>query len=66
MQGAVAAFVVTGFVVPAAMTAWSLASGERALLPVAFVVQYAGLLLERWHFLADSRHPQNLYYQRSA
>jgi hypothetical protein len=30
----------------------------------AFVIQYAGLLLERWYFFAEARHPQNLYYQR--
>ena len=30
----------------------------------AFIVQYAGLLMERWYFFAEARHPQNLYYQR--
>ena len=30
----------------------------------AFVVQYAGLLMERWYFFAEANHPQNLYYQR--
>ena len=30
----------------------------------AFVIQYAGLLLERWYFFAEANHPQNLYYQR--
>ena len=28
----------------------------------AFVVQYAGLLAERWFFFAQANHPQNLYY----
>jgi hypothetical protein len=32
----------------------------------AFIVQYAGLLAERWHFFAEARHPQNLYYQAIA
>jgi DMSO reductase anchor subunit len=33
-------------------------------LPIlAFVVQYAGLLAERWYFFAEAQHPQNLYYQ---
>jgi hypothetical protein len=27
------------------------------------VLQYLGLLAERWFFLAQARHPQNLYYQ---
>ena len=29
----------------------------------ALVLQFAGLLAERWYFFADARHPQNLYYQ---
>ena len=32
-------------------------------LVAAFVVQYAGLLAERWFFFAQANHPQNLYYQ---
>jgi DMSO reductase anchor subunit len=32
----------------------------------AFIVQYAGLLAERWYFFAEARHPQNLYYQAIA
>ena len=33
---------------------------------IAFVLQYAGLLAERWYFFAEARHPQNLYYQAIA
>ena len=33
------------------------------LLVVALLVQYAGLLAERWFFFAQANHPQNLYYQ---
>jgi sulfite dehydrogenase (quinone) subunit SoeC len=29
-----------------------------------FVVQYGGLLAERWSFFAEGQHPQNLYHQR--
>jgi DMSO reductase anchor subunit len=29
----------------------------------AFLIQYAGLLAERWYFFAEAKHPQNLYYQ---
>jgi DMSO reductase anchor subunit len=39
------------------------ASRAAWLLAVAFVVQYAGLLAERWFFFAQANHPQNLYYQ---
>ncbi len=34
------------------------------ILPLlAFVLQYIGLLAERWYFFAEAKHPQNLYYQ---
>jgi DMSO reductase anchor subunit len=56
-RGAMLALV---FPVPAIL----LVSGKSAgLLLAAFVVQYAGLLAERWYFFAEARHPQNLYYQ---
>ncbi len=34
-----------------------------ALLALTFMVQYVGLLAERWFFFAQANHPQNLYYQ---
>jgi len=40
---------------------------ESPTLPVAaFVLQFLGLLAERWSFFAEARHPQNLYYQSVA
>ncbi|SDW25994.1 sulfite dehydrogenase subunit SoeC [Thiocapsa roseopersicina] len=37
---------------------------ESTTLPIlAFVIQYIGLLAERWYFFAEAKHPQNLYYQ---
>ncbi|QIK38427.1 dimethyl sulfoxide reductase anchor subunit [Caldichromatium japonicum] len=30
---------------------------------VAFCLQFLGLMIERWAFFAEARHPQNLYYQ---
>ncbi|MEA1888820.1 MAG: DMSO reductase, partial [Pseudomonadota bacterium] len=39
----------------------SLSSAE--ILAAAFVIQYIGLLAERWFFFAQANHPQNLYYQ---
>jgi DMSO reductase anchor subunit len=44
------------------MIAVGLAIGP-SLLVGAFVVQYLGLLAERWFFFAQANHPQNLYYQ---
>ena len=35
-------------------------------LAAAFLLQYAGLLAERWYFFAEAKHPQNLYYQAIA
>jgi DMSO reductase anchor subunit len=56
-------FLATAFALPMALLAAGLATGGAALLVVAFVVQYLGLLAERWFFLAQANHPQNLYYQ---
>ena len=56
-------FVVCAFVVPMVLTAAALLTAAGLLLVVAFVVQYLGLLAERWYFFAEANHPQNLYYQ---
>ena len=39
---------------------------RRRCCSLAFVVQYLGLLAERWFFFAQANHPQNLYYQAVA
>jgi sulfite dehydrogenase (quinone) subunit SoeC len=56
-------FLVLAFPVPVALLAAGIASGSPALTAAAFLVQYAGLIAERWFFFAQARHPQNLYYQ---
>ena len=43
---------------------WS--GAPAACSSAAFVVQYLGLLAERWFFFAQANHPQNLYYQAIA
>lgn len=61
-----ASFVVLVFMLPAALlgAAWAT---ESAILPIlAFAIQYIGLLMERWYFFAEAKHPQNLYYQSMA
>ena len=55
------AFLLLAFVIPLTLLAFG-ASGS-ALLGVAFILQYIGLLAERWFFFAQANHPQNLYYQ---
>ncbi|HET7096496.1 MAG TPA: DmsC/YnfH family molybdoenzyme membrane anchor subunit [Casimicrobiaceae bacterium] len=59
-------FLLFTFVVPAAALAAGLAGGPRIAFAIAFVVQYVGLLAERWYFFAQANHPQNLYYQAIA
>ena len=55
MRNIVPAFLVTVFFIPLALVMF---------LPLlAFIVQYCGLLAERWYFFAEAKHPQNLYYQ---
>jgi sulfite dehydrogenase (quinone) subunit SoeC len=49
-------FLAGAFVLPAAL----LVVGFPKL---AFIVQFAGLMAERWFFFAQANHPQNLYYQ---
>ena len=40
---------------------------ESSSLPIAaFGIQYAGLVVERYHFFTEAKHPQNLYYQSMA
>jgi DMSO reductase anchor subunit len=56
-------FLVLAFVVPVLLLASQLDTGSPAVLTAAFLVQYAGLIAERWFFFAQANHPQNLYYQ---
>ena len=55
-------FLVLGFIVPVLLlqisseTAWILCAS-------AFMLQYLGLLVERWYFFIEAEHPQNIYYQ---
>jgi DMSO reductase anchor subunit len=56
-------FLTLSFPVPALMLVTGMNEGPSRLLAAAFVVQFAGLLAERWFFFAQARHPQNLYYQ---
>lgn len=60
------AFLALAFAAPVALLALGLSGGVLPLLWAAFAAQYAGLLAERWHFFAEARHPQNLYYQSIA
>ena len=60
------AFLLMVFVVPVVILGIAYASGAVTLPLAAFAAQYVGLMLERWYFFAEARHPQNLYYQSIA
>jgi DMSO reductase anchor subunit len=66
VQGVKWAFLLLAFVVPALLLAYGSPEHALACAGVAFVVQYAGLLAERWFFFAQANHPQNLYYQATS
>lgn len=56
-------FLVLVFVVPVILLSVALSSNVFILFTLTFIVQYAGLIAERWFFFAQANHPQNLYYQ---
>jgi DMSO reductase anchor subunit len=55
VRGVLAVMALGAFVLPLALV--------LTLPLLAFIIQYAGLLAERWYFFAEAQHPQNLYYQ---
>jgi len=55
-------FPVLAFVAPFLLIIFGWDSGNIDVLFLAVLVQYVGLLLERWLFFAQVRHPQNVYY----
>lgn len=56
-------FLLLVFIVPTLLLSSALISENSILFALAFVVQYIGLIAERWFFFAQANHPQNLYYQ---
>jgi DMSO reductase anchor subunit len=58
--------LVLAFGVPAGLLASGWFNGGGLILAAAFLIQYIGLLIERWVFFAEGRHIQNLYYQGMA
>lgn len=56
------AFLLLAFAAPLVLLGIGFAEPAAGLLLGAFMVQYLGLLAERWFFFAQANHPQNLYY----
>jgi DMSO reductase anchor subunit len=55
-------FLALGFIVPLLLLRISSETGW-ILCASAFMLQYLGLLVERWYFFIEAEHPQNIYYQ---
>ncbi|MEE9351306.1 MAG: DmsC/YnfH family molybdoenzyme membrane anchor subunit [Thiotrichaceae bacterium] len=56
-------FLVLAFVVPLVLLITGLITKLAVVVFAAAVIQYVGLILERWFFFAQANHPQNIYYQ---
>lgn len=56
-------FLLCAFALPLLMLGWGMGAVSARVFCAAFLVQYVGLLAERWFFFAQANHPQNLYYQ---
>jgi DMSO reductase anchor subunit len=57
------AAALLGFALPVLLLALWSRSLAPAALGLLFVVQYLGMVAERWSFFAEANHPQNLYYR---
>ncbi len=55
-------FLLATFVVPVILL---VVSDETSIMlcTTAFLIQYTGLVVERWYFFIEAEHPQNIYYQ---
>ena len=56
-------FLVLVFLIPVLLLLMGLSAQASGLFVLVFLVQYLGLIAERWFFFAQAKHPQNLYYQ---
>ena len=56
-------FMVLVFPVPLVLLSAAISNGNTEVLMAAFLIQFAGLIAERWFFFAQANHPQNIYYQ---
>jgi len=55
-------FLMGGFVLPVLLLYFSDAD-SLLICAVAVLLQFLGLLTERWYFFIEAEHPQNVYYQ---
>jgi DMSO reductase anchor subunit len=56
-------FMVLVFPIPVLLLFSAIDSNSTGVIAAAFIIQYIGLIAERWYFFAQANHPQNIYYQ---
>lgn len=56
--------LLCAYVIPMILMAYSITTPSIVMIVLALLINYLGLLAERWMFFAEANHPQNLYYQR--
>ena len=56
-------FMILVFPLPIILLWAGMNAESTSVLLGAFIIQYVGLIAERWFFFAQANHPQNLYYQ---
>ncbi|HID82242.1 MAG TPA: DMSO reductase [Chromatiales bacterium] len=57
------AFIILVFILPLILVPLGLLFHKGEFFIMAALMQYTGLIAERWFFFAQSNHPQNIYYQ---
>jgi len=56
-------FILLTFFLPLLFLWSGIEQANSNTLIMAFIIQYLGLIAERWFFFAQANHPQNIYYQ---
>jgi DMSO reductase anchor subunit len=56
--------MLCAYIIPMILMAFAITSPNVFVIALALIINYLGLLAERWMFFAEANHPQNLYYQR--
>ncbi len=60
-------FLLLVFPIPILLLLIAISGSNPLILTLmAFALQYLGLMIERWYFFSEAKHPQNLYYQSVA
>ena len=56
-------FLAMAFCLPILLLITQLNNTSFTIMLLILLIQYTGLVAERWYFFADANHPQNIYYQ---